>query len=118
MSAPFGGYRTPDLREAAWECLSGSDLSDLVDDNLLREVFHLYKWGRQFDGLNLEIYRLIYSETFYRPDRQTIAIRISERIMEQQLALVGDLIPLYRDFLQAAGGGIGGEDGEGGGGDR
>ena len=68
--------------------------------------------------LNLEIYRLISSETFYRPDRQTIAIRISERIMEQQLALVRDLIPLYRDFLQAAGGGIGGEDGKGGGGDR
>jgi hypothetical protein len=102
MNARFGGYRTPDLREAAWNRLSGSDLSDLVDESLLEDAFTLYEWARQFDGVTEQIYRLIYSETFYLPDRQTIAIRISERIMEQQLALAADLIPRYRQFLQAA----------------
>ncbi|MGD8362213.1 MAG: hypothetical protein PVJ04_12375 [Gemmatimonadota bacterium] len=97
----FTGYRTPDLREAAWDRLSGSDLSDLVDQDLLNEAFYLYEWGRQFDGLDLEIYRLTYSELFYLPERRSTAILISERIMEQQLSWTRELIPVYRDFLSS-----------------
>ena len=98
----FTGYRTPDLREAAWDRLSGSDLSDLVDQDLLNEAFYLYEWGRQFDGLDLEIYRLTFRELFYLPEKRSTAILISERIMEQQLSWTRELIPVYREFLSSA----------------
>jgi hypothetical protein len=95
----FRGYRTPDLSEAAWRRLSGSDLSDLVDPALTTDAFYLYEWNRQYQNLNLEINRLIYSEVFYDPMRLSTAIRISERIMEQQLSWARDVIPLHEAFL-------------------
>lgn len=98
----FTGYRTPDLREAAWERLFGSDLATLVDQDLINKAFYLYEWGSQFDGLTQEIYRLTYSEIFYVPEGRTTAILISKRIMQQQLSWAGDLIPLYQEFLSSA----------------
>ena len=65
----FQGYRTPDLDEAAWERLSGSDLASVVDPDLLADAFRLYEWNRQFDQIDQEISRFVYSEVFYEPER-------------------------------------------------
>ena len=95
----FVGYATPELNRAAWERLSQSEMSSVVDPDLLTEAFHLYEWERQFESLELEISRLAYSELFYRPDDRPIAILISERMMAQQLSWASTLIPMYEQFL-------------------
>lgn len=95
----FQGYRTPDLSEAAWLRLAGSTLADRVDPDFLTEAFYLYEWNGQYEQLEREISRLVYSELFYLPERRSTAIRISERIMEQQLSWANQLIPLYQRFL-------------------
>jgi hypothetical protein len=89
----FHGYRTPDLSEAAWLQLAGSTLADNVDPDFLMEAFYLYEWNGQYEQLEREITRLVYRELFYPPDRRSTAIRMSERIMEQQLSWADRLIP-------------------------
>jgi hypothetical protein len=96
----FGGYRSPDLSEAAWLRLSGSDLADVVDQTFLTDAFHLYEWNRQYDQLDGEITGLVYSELFYLPSRTSIAIRMSGKLMEQQLSWAAQLIPEYQMFLE------------------
>jgi hypothetical protein len=99
----FRGYRSPELNEAAWLRLSGSSLADAVDPTFLTEAFYLYEWNHQYTQLDREISRLVYSELFYLPDRRSTAIRISERIMEQQLSWASELIPRYQRFLERFG---------------
>lgn len=96
----FQGYRTPDLAEAAWERLSGGDLADDVDPDLLADAFRLYEWNRQFDQLDQEISRFVYSETFYLPERLDTALAISERIKEQLLSWAAVAIPQFESFLE------------------
>lgn len=98
----FQGYRTPDLAEAAWERLSGGDLAGEVDPDLLAEAFRLYEWNRQFDQLDQEISRFVYSETFYLPERLDTALAISERIKEQLLSWAAAAIPQFEAFLERA----------------
>lgn len=95
----FQGYRTPDLDEAAWERLSGSDLASVVDPDLLADAFRLYEWNRQFDQIDQEISRFVYSEVFYEPERLDTALAISERIKEQLLAWAAVAIPQFESFL-------------------
>ncbi len=95
----FQGYRTPDLSEAAWEHISRGDLAGIVDADLLAEAFYLYEWNRQFDQIDREISRFVYSEVFYLPERLDTAIAISERIKEQLLAWASVAIPQFEAFL-------------------
>ena len=95
----FQGYRTPDLAEAAWERLSGGDLAGDVDPDLLADAFRLYEWNRQFDQIDQEITRFVYSETFYLPERLDTALAISERIKEQLLSWAAAAIPQFESFL-------------------
>ena len=99
----FEGYRTPDLSGAAWTRLSTSDLADAVDPQLMADAFYVYEWNRQFDQLEREINRLVYSELFYSPEAAPTAIAISERIMQQQLAWVAPAIPQLEAFLESVG---------------
>ena len=99
MAGRFGGYRTPELNSAAWERLSGSPLADLVDAGVLEAAFYLYERVEAFDSLDREINRLVFSELYFDPSSVAMAIAISERIMEQQLAWAADLIPLHQQFL-------------------
>ncbi len=109
----FQGYRTPDLAEATWERLSGSDLASVVDPDLLAEAFRLYEWNRQFDQIDREISRFVYSEVFYLPERLDTALAISERIKEQLLAwaagrgchLAVRVVPRRADKVGRQGGG-------------
>ncbi len=96
----FQGYRTPDLGEAAWERLSTSDLAGVVDPGLLADAFRLYEWNRQFDQIDQEISRFVYSEVFYVPERLDTALAISERIKEQLLAWAAVAIPQFEAFLE------------------
>ncbi len=96
----FQGYRTPDLAEATWERLSGSDLASVVDPDLLADAFRLYEWNRQFDQIDREISRFVYSEVFYLPERLDTALAISERIKEQLLAWAAVAIPQFESFLE------------------
>lgn len=95
----FQGYRTPDLSEAAWERVSRTELAGVVDPDLLAEAFYLYEWNRQFDQIDREISRFVYSEVFYLPERLDTAIAISERIKEQLLAWASVAIPQFEAFL-------------------
>ena len=102
LMSRFTGYRIPDLSEGAWERLSRSDLAGSVDPELLAEAFYIYRWNRQFEELEDEINRLVYSELFYLPERRATAIAISERIMEQRLSWADQLLPQYESFLSHA----------------
>lgn len=99
----FYGFRTPDLSEAAWERLSTSQLADSVDPELLSAAFYLYEWNHQFDRLDDQINRLVYSEIYYLPERRPTAIDVSERIMEQQLSWAAQAIPMFEAFLARRG---------------
>lgn len=77
--------------------LPGQDT--LVDPDLLAEAFYLYEWNRQFDQIDREINRFVYSEVFYLPERLDTAIAISERIKEQLLAWASVAIPQFEAFL-------------------
>ncbi|MEN8143740.1 MAG: hypothetical protein ABFS14_02210 [Gemmatimonadota bacterium] len=95
----FVGYRTPELSSAAWKRLSGSDLADWIDAEMLEEAFYLYERVEAFEDLDREINRLVFGELFSDPTATSTAIAISELIMEQQLGWAGDLIPRHEQFL-------------------
>jgi hypothetical protein len=58
----FGGFRTPDFNNAAWDRLSRSSLGESADPDLLRDAFYLYEWNEQFEALDGEINDLVFSE--------------------------------------------------------
>lgn len=95
----FAGYRTPELSSASWERLSGSQFTDWIDEDVLEGAFYLYERIEAFDSLDREISRLAFGELFFDPSSTSIAIAISERIMEQQLVWAADLIPRHEQFL-------------------
>lgn len=97
----FGGFRTADFSDAAWDRLSRSYLGEMADADLLRDAFYLYEWNGQFEDLNGKISDLVFSELFFSPERAGAASDIAERIMRQQLSWAKDLIPRYDDFLAA-----------------
>ena len=98
--AEFGGFRTADFSDAAWDRLSRSYLGDSADPDLLRDAFYLYEWNAQFESLNGEINDLVFSEIFFTADKATVAIDISEWIMNQQLSWARELMVRYDDFLE------------------
>ena len=95
----FAGYRTPELSSAAWERLSGSQLADWVDPEVLEAAFYLYERIEAFDSLDGEINRLVFGDSYFDPLSTATAIAISERIMEQQLVWAAELIPRHEQFL-------------------
>lgn len=99
LLSQFEGFRTPDLSEGAWNRLSSSGAASSVDPDILMQAFYLYEWNRQFDQLDDEISRLVYSELFYSPERRSTALAISERIMGQELAWADEAIPHFEQFL-------------------
>ena len=101
----FGGFRTADFSDAAWARLSRSQLGESADPDLLRDAFFLYEWNAQFEGLNEEINDLVFSELFFSPGKVAVALDISERIMDQQLAWAAGLLARYEEFLAAYSGG-------------
>lgn len=98
--ATFEGFRTPDLNSAAWERSSRDFLANHMPDEYLHDAFVLYEWNEQFDALDAEINRLVYSELFFVPERASVALAISERIMAQQLTWARQVIPRYEAFLE------------------
>jgi len=95
----FVGYRTPELSSAAWERLSGSQLADWIDAEVLEAAFFLYERIEAFDALDREINRLVFGELYFDPSSTTTAIAVSERIMQQQLVWAAELIPRHERFL-------------------
>jgi len=97
----FGGFRTADFSDAAWDRLSRSYLGEMADADLLRDAFYLYEWNGQFEDLNGKISDLVFSELFFSPERFGVASAIAERIMRQQMTWARQLLPNYDEFLVA-----------------
>jgi hypothetical protein len=103
LAPDFGGFRTAELSDGAWDRLSRSSLGDLVDQDFLRAAFNLYEWNEQLEVLNAEIRDLVFSELYFSPAKVGVALDISERIMEQQLTWAEQLGARYDEFLDACG---------------
>lgn len=97
----FGGFRTAEFSDAAWDRLSRSRLGEMADPDLLRDAFYLYEWNAQFEDLNGKISDLVFSELFFSPERFGVASAIAERIMRQQMSWARQLLPRYDEFLAA-----------------
>ncbi len=99
LTARFGGYRSPDLSEGAWQRVSLGAVAEHVPPDMLEEAFELYALHRYFLGLDEQIGRLVYGEMNLDPARVRYAWAVALAIMEQQASWAREFIPHYRDFL-------------------
>jgi hypothetical protein len=99
LTPRFGGYRSPDLSEGAWQRLSTGAVAEHVPPDLLQEAFELYALHRYFLGLDEQIGRLVYGELNLDPARARYGWAVALAIMEQQSNWAREFIPQYRDFI-------------------
>jgi len=96
----FNGFRTPDLSHSAWQRASGAAIANRLDPDYLQDAFRAYNAADLLSGLDAEISRLVFSETFYAPDRARAAWYIALAIMRQQIEWVRSAADLDRQFLE------------------
>ena len=96
----FGGYVLPELERSSWERASGGSLAHEISPELLQDAFILYGRTRVLEEMSSRVLDLVFSETFHTPASAPAAYGISLEIMDNQLAVLEELIERHETFLE------------------
>lgn len=96
----FGGYSLAELDRSAWERASSTALATQMPAEYLRDAFVLYGRNEVLEQMSSRVFDLVFSETFHSPASARAAYGISLEIMNNQLAVLADLIERHEAFLE------------------
>lgn len=99
----FGGYLLPELDRSAWNRASSDVLANEMPPEYLRDAFLLYGRNDVLEEMSGRILDLVFRETYHSPASARAAYGISLEIMDNQLAVLEDLIERHEAFLERYG---------------
>lgn len=102
----FGGYSLPELDRSAWNRASSDVLANEMPRDYLQDAFLLYGRNDVLEEMSGRALELVFSETYHSPASARAAYGISLEIMDNQLAVLGDLIERHEAFVERYGSSI------------